>query len=70
MSVCVYTSVHILRKRDKKKSPMLFSFVSNLLQSRVCRNVILLWLCFLGLVLGFLALSQFSNFLEAGVDGQ
>lgn len=49
---------------------MLISFVNNLLLSRICRNIILLWLCFLTLVLGFFGTESLFQFLEAGVDGQ
>lgn len=51
-------------------SPVLISFVNNLLQSRICRIIILLWLCFLGLILGFFVTESLFQFLEAGVDGQ
>lgn len=59
--VCTLICAYIKKKEGRKKSfPVLISFVNNLLQSRT-RRTILLWLCFLSLVLGFFALSRFSN---------
>lgn len=69
MSVCVCTLIcaYIEEKAEEKKSsPVLISFVDNLLRSRICRNTILLWLC----VLGFFGTESLFQFLEAGVDGQ
>lgn len=69
--VCTLICAYIKKKEGEKKSfPVLISFVNNLLQSRVCRNTILLWLCFLSLVLGVFGTESLFQFLEAGVDGQ
>lgn len=69
--MCTLICAYIKEKDEEKKSfPVLISFVNHLLQSRICRNTIPLWLCFLSLVLGFFGTESLSQFLEASVDGQ